>query len=375
MNRSRLTIFTKALDSAANLERVLPNYRDVADEVVVGIDSATRDHSWEVARKYADRIFSFPHGCAIGGGLLPRSIFFDHLFPHCGGDWILQLDHDETLSAEWSDRGFLDEILNDRLVTHAFLPRRWALPGGKEYISSRHWTPDFQMRLFRNLPSLLKIHENLHDRNQMAGMARFEPLASLIHWDLAWTSREQRLRRVQSYARRSSYTGREYYLYEYQPYATRPLEEPLSGCTDEPVFQRSGHESYRAAIQVKRAPEWIFAGEPAWMLISIHNGSNRVLKPDFPMVQCFGIYVSYHWLTESGEMVVFDGERSALPRQIAPGGMALGWISLRAPEAPGNYVGQLDLVEEGVSWFGAHVEIPVEVLPFPAATNWYPELD
>jgi hypothetical protein len=106
VNRQRLTVFTKALDSAANLERVLPGYRDVADEVVVGIDSATCDDSWEVARKYADRVFSFPHGCAFGGGELPRSVFFEHLFPHCTGDWILQLDHDETLAQSGARKGF-----------------------------------------------------------------------------------------------------------------------------------------------------------------------------------------------------------------------------------------------------------------------------
>jgi len=55
--------------------------------------------------------------------------------------------------------------------------------------------------------------------------------------------------------------------------------------------------------------------------------------------------------------------------------MALGWMSLRAPETPGNYVAQLDLVEEGLSWFGAHVELPVEVKAFAKVSDWYPELD
>lgn len=41
------------------------------------------------------------------------------------------------------------------------------------------------------------------------------------------------------------------------------------------------------------------------------------------------------------------------------------------------YRAKMDLIEEGVSWFSAHVEmptIPVEVRPLPDLRDWYPEL-
>ena len=264
MSRPRLTVFTKTIDGARYLERVLPGYRDVADEVVVGIDSVTQDESAEVARKYADRVFSFPHGCAIGGGEKPRSLFFDHLFPMCTGDWILQLDHDETLSAEWKDPAFLDELLSDRSVTHAFFPRRWALPGEMEYISSRHWEPDFQMRLFRNIPSLIRIHENLHDRNQVAGEGCYESRASIVHWNLVWESRDERLERVRSYARMSSYSAHEYYLYERQAYEKRPLDERLPDGKFNAVFPAECHPRFRASIRVFAGARVDFRGR-AWL--------------------------------------------------------------------------------------------------------------
>jgi len=379
LRHPRLTIFTKTLDGAANLARVLPQYREVADELVVAIDSATRDDSPDIARKYADRVFTFPHGCAIGGGDKPRSLFFEHLFPHCSGDWILQLDHDETLSPHWNDRTFVDALLSDRFVTHVFLPRRWALPGEHQYIASRHWYPNFGMRLFRNLPSLLHIHEDLHGSNQMAGEARHEVDAFIIHWLFAWTSRQERLARVAQYAKRSEYSAHEFYLYENQPFTALPLLESHPDANFKPAYPPSSDPRFRAAIQVLRAPENIFAGETEGALIAIHNGSDRVLKPDSAMVQTFGFSICQQWQSLNGAAAgkPLEAERWPLPRRIHPGETARSWIRLQAAVPPGRYRIQLDLIDEGVAWFSSHVEMPVisvEVLSRPADIIWYPDL-
>ncbi len=378
MRQPRLTIFTKTLDGAANLARVLPHYREVADELVVAVDSATRDDSREVASQFADCVFTFPHGCAIGGGDKPRSLFFEHLFPHCSGDWILQLDHDETLSPHWSDRTFVDSLLSNRFITHVFLPRRWALPGGTQYIASRHWYPNFMMRLFRNLPSLLHIHEDLHGSNQVAGEAHYEADASIIHWLLDWTSRQERLARVAEYAKRSDYSAHEFYLHEHQPFTAHPLLESHSEPDFKPAFPLSSDPRFRAAIQVSHAPQTIFAGDTEGSLIAIHNGSDRVLKPDSAMVRTFGFRICQWWQPLSGGTVdqPFEGERWPLPRRIHPGETALAWIRLQAPSLPGRYRIRLDLIEEGVTWFSSHVEMPVistEILPRPADEVWYPD--
>ena len=379
MRHPRLTIFTKTLDGAENLARVLPQYREAADELVVAIDSATTDDSPEIARRYADRVFTFPHGCAIGGGDKPRSLFFEHLFPHCSGDWILQLDHDETLSPHWNDRTFVDALLSDRFVTHVYLPRRWALPGEDHYVASRHWYPNFALRLFRNLPSLLHIHENLHDTNRMAGEARHEVNAFIIHWLFAWTSRQERLARVRQYAQRSEYSAHEFYLYENQPYTALPLLEPYPAPDLKPAYPPSSDPRFRAAIQVLRAPEKLFAGETEGALIAIHNGSDRVLKPDSAMVRTYGFGICQRWQSLEDGLAgqSFETERWPLPRRIHPGETALAWIRLVPPALPGRYRIQLDLIDEGVAWFSSQVEMPtisVEALGRPADNIWYPDL-
>jgi 2-polyprenyl-3-methyl-5-hydroxy-6-metoxy-1,4-benzoquinol methylase len=63
--------------------------------------------------------------------------------------------------------------------------------------------------------------------------------------------------------------------------------------------------------------------------------------------------VGNHWLDATGElMLVQDDGRAPLLQVVPPG---LQWpvlLSMRAPAEPGTYVGEIDLVHEGISWFG-----------------------
>ncbi len=63
------------------------------------------------------------------------------------------------------------------------------------------------------------------------------------------------------------------------------------------------------------------------------------------------VHVSYHWLSLSGEMIEFDGLRSALPGPIGPGNAGRAIVTVRAPATRGAYRLAIDLVKEGVAWF------------------------
>jgi len=65
------------------------------------------------------------------------------------------------------------------------------------------------------------------------------------------------------------------------------------------------------------------------------------------------VLISYHWVREpDDEMVVWDGVRTALPRDVAPEDEVLvDDVRIVAPEAPGNYRLQVALVHESVTWF------------------------
>jgi len=63
-----------------------------------------------------------------------------------------------------------------------------------------------------------------------------------------------------------------------------------------------------------------------------------------------GIRLSYHWLDERDNPIVWDGERTELP-PLAPGERATVEARVRAPIPPGRYRFAFDLVAEHRAWF------------------------
>jgi O-antigen ligase len=64
------------------------------------------------------------------------------------------------------------------------------------------------------------------------------------------------------------------------------------------------------------------------------------------------IQVSYHWMSPDKEVyLLFDGARTRLPHDVAPGETVSVHAIVRAPDEPGEYRLQWDLVQENVTWF------------------------
>lgn len=83
----------------------------------------------------------------------------------------------------------------------------------------------------------------------------------------------------------------------------------------------------------------------------VRNDSTELLssRPPNP------IHVAYQWIdANSGESVVFDGERTALPAVVAAGERVPVVASVRSPPRPGRFWLQMRLVQEGVCWIGSH---------------------
>lgn len=64
-----------------------------------------------------------------------------------------------------------------------------------------------------------------------------------------------------------------------------------------------------------------------------------------------GIQVSFHWLDTLDNPIVWDGPRTALPQDVAPGNQVEIELSVTAPRPPGAYRLAFDLVEEHRFWF------------------------
>lgn len=83
--------------------------------------------------------------------------------------------------------------------------------------------------------------------------------------------------------------------------------------------------------------------------VALSNHSESHLKS----LQPYPVCLAYHWLSQSGEVIVWDGMRTKLLPPLAKGRKVIYSLNAKAPENVGNYVLRVTLVQEGVRWFDA----------------------
>ncbi|MBI2774120.1 MAG: S8 family serine peptidase [Chloroflexi bacterium] len=74
------------------------------------------------------------------------------------------------------------------------------------------------------------------------------------------------------------------------------------------------------------------------------------------------VHIGVHWYSAAGAVLVWDGPRTSLPGNVAAGGSVSVAVALGPPPAGAAYVA-IDLVAEGVTWFGAGPLRPVTFGP------------
>jgi hypothetical protein len=84
-----------------------------------------------------------------------------------------------------------------------------------------------------------------------------------------------------------------------------------------------------------------------------------------------GLFLSYHWLDERDNPIVWDGRRTPLESVVQPGDTLRQEILVRAPIPPGRYRFAVDFVEEHRFWLAELGNEPfaedVEVVPRDAS--------
>jgi hypothetical protein len=90
-------------------------------------------------------------------------------------------------------------------------------------------------------------------------------------------------------------------------------------------------------------------GAGAWPALADGDGKFRLL-------------VGNHWLRENNAPVLNDDGRSVLLYDLAPGEETEVPLTVTAPIAPGNYVLEIDMVQEGVAWFASKGSKPLRML-------------
>ena len=103
--------------------------------------------------------------------------------------------------------------------------------------------------------------------------------------------------------------------------------------------------AYRATVVVTRQARSADGARIA-LDVQVSNTSDQTWPAGVPL------NLGNHWLTAEGEMVVPDDQRGTVPLPLAAGQSAVVRLEAVLPDDPAARVLELDLVHEGVAWFG-----------------------
>jgi SAM-dependent methyltransferase len=125
-----------------------------------------------------------------------------------------------------------------------------------------------------------------------------------------------------------------------------------------------------AAIAMTDPPASLESSEFATLDVVVTNNSPVEWPHGIPAGR--HICVANHWLRQDGTMAVFDDARACLPRTIGPGERFEVPLRVQAPGDAGEYLLEIDLVQELVCWFAEKgsntARSAVKVSPSAAAT-------
>ncbi len=361
--------------------------RDVADEIVVGLDTSVAAELAHPLDEVADVLVHYPYADPVD-----RPVGWVHSL--CTREWILWVDDDEIPSAALVST--VRATIADPAVTHCFVPRRTLWRDAASALIGPPWVPDFQLRLVQNDRRVVWFPGITHWPIQAVGPHRYMD-APLYHTDLLLNPVERRRAKVRFYE--AAIPGRRvaglpmndaYFLPEDREDARvaaidpadretvarilavepspepRPPARPIRVAPREEVDAHwhgapATDETYRGAVVLVDELAPFALGEQRGVVVRVANGGTHVWPPGgvgWPEIR-----VTYRWLDADGAVVVPDGLRTPLPAVLPPGGSSIVPADVLAPPSPGQHTLVLDLLHEHVRWFGCETSAPVEVRP------------
>ncbi len=110
--------------------------------------------------------------------------------------------------------------------------------------------------------------------------------------------------------------------------------------------------AFRAELNVVNAPVTLSSGQRVVLAVDVKNLSNERWPGRRWNADPFQIAVGNHWLDASGNVISNDDGRGSLDQDLLPGGATTINLAVNAPAGRGDYILEIDMVQEGVSWFG-----------------------
>lgn len=104
---------------------------------------------------------------------------------------------------------------------------------------------------------------------------------------------------------------------------------------------------FRQKISMKTPISTMKSGQVVTAPVTITNSGNE----NWPAGGGYPVHLAYHWYDRSGNLVVWDGERTVLPKDLGEGESVKVQATIKAPDKAGEYVLRMTMVQEFVAWF------------------------
>jgi hypothetical protein len=389
--RPRLSVCGITRDSADRLDHWILRTLEFADELVLLVDNASTDATFEIASRYADTVRLVEHPPFI-------EWVMDWGLRQATGDWVLWLDDDELMHEGF--RAAIDPVLAQRSLTHAHLQSRAVVPaagGTHRWLRQFPWYPDPRLRLVRNVGSIFRHRGRLHSPFEVDGdgIVLDTDQTAIYHLDLLRRTRAQREEKVERYRGNNAPSCEEYYLYEDYAgsLATESFDEPAVFREPSPAAVAEGRRRsarppvgtpptlsledlrrhlapltpgghpFAAAYRHHTIPPTLGANRGQVAVLTVQNTSEMAWRGGGAGTGT--VTARYHWRHPEHGIVLREGDASLFPGRVQPGQEVTLPIGIWTPYAPGGYVLELDLRCEGVGWFSEHgvppLAVPVEI--------------
>jgi len=116
---------------------------------------------------------------------------------------------------------------------------------------------------------------------------------------------------------------------------------------------------FKADIAVAKPPTAMKPNEMVLLDVTVKNLGEAPWPHKGGPGAAHGVLLSYHWLQKGNPDPLVDGIRTNLPADLAPGAQVALIATVKAPDKPGTYILEFDMVQEAVAWFKDRGSRPV----------------
>lgn len=108
--------------------------------------------------------------------------------------------------------------------------------------------------------------------------------------------------------------------------------------------------AFKAVLSAVNPPATMNVGEQATLQVKLKNNSDANWPSVGDSDGKYQVKVGNHWLDQNSKPVVVNDGRTPLPADLKPGAEIELPLTITAPTKPGDYILQLDIVQENVAW-------------------------